>query len=190
MDQFEYLSVLVSIIVGLGITHLLTGVGRFLGGPDAPRVFGIHVAWTVNLILYQSFFWWFTFKWADQATWTFGLFVFVLGYAILLFLLTVILYPVEIQPGFDFRAHFHRRRRWFFYLLAFTGLVDMFDTILKGRENVDTLPAIGLVILALNIGGPLIAARVGRERFHVFYSIFYGVALVGWILYSQGVLAV
>lgn len=74
MDQFEYLSVLISIIVGLGITHLLTGVGRFLGGPDAPRVFGVHVAWTVNLILYQSFFWWFTFTWVDQETWTFGLF--------------------------------------------------------------------------------------------------------------------
>lgn len=188
MDQFEYLSVLVSIIVGLGITHLLTGVGRFLGGPDAPRVFGVHVAWTVNLILYQSFFWWFTFKWVDQETWTFGLFAFVLGYAILLYLLTVILYPVEIQPGFDFRAHFHRRRRWFFSVLAFTGLVDVFDTILKGPENVGAVPIAGIPMMLFHIGGPLIAAQVRNERFHVFYSIFYGLALAGWILYSQGVL--
>ena len=188
MNQFEYLSVLVSIIVGLGITHLLTGVGRFLGGPEAPRVFKVHVAWTVNLVLYQAFFWWFTFKWADEATWTFGTFLFVLGYAILLYLLTVILYPVEVEPGFDFRAHFHRRRRWFFRLLAFVGLIDVVDTMLKGEANVSAVPAIGIAMLILNIGGPLVAATIERHRFHVAYAIFYGVALIAWILYSQGVL--
>ena len=188
MNQFEYLSVLISIIVGLGITHLLTGAGRFLGGPEAPRVYRVHLAWTVNLILYQAFFWWFTFKWDARPTWTFGLFLFILAYAILLYLLTVVLYPVEVQPGFDFRAHFHRRRRWFFYVLALVGLADVFDTMLKGDENVEAVPIAGIFMVFFNIGVPLVAARNERDRFHFVYAIVYGVVLVVWILYSQGVL--
>ncbi len=188
MNQFEYLSVLVSIIIGLGITHLLTGAGRFVGGPQAPRVYRVHLVWTLNLVLFQAFFWWFTFKWDARPTWTFGLFLFILGYAVLLYLLTVILYPVEIEHGFDFRAHFHRRRRLFFRLLALVGLIDAVDTMLKGEENVDAVPAVGALVLLLNIGGPLIAERFDSDRFHLAYSIFWGVVLVLWILFSQGVL--
>jgi len=188
MDQFDYLSVLVSIITGLGITHLLTGLGRFLGGPESPRVFWVHVIWSANIILYQAFFWWFTFKWADHTTWTFGLFLFVLAYAILLYLLAVILYPVELPPAFDFRAHFHRRRRWFFYLLSFIAVVDVFDTILKGSENVESVDAWGVIFLLFTLSTPIGAAFVQSDRFHRAYAVSWGIALASWILYSQRVL--
>lgn len=188
MDQFEYLSVLISIITGLGITHLLTGLGRFLGGPDSPRVFWVHVVWTVNLILYQAFFWWFTFKWADQGTWTFALFLFVLTYAILLYLLAVILYPVELLPGFDFRDHFYRRRKWFFSLLTFVFVVDAVDSLLKGPENIAAGGTLGSVYIIGMLGGALVAAFVKHPLFHQIYSVFWGAVLITWILYSQGVL--
>lgn len=188
VDQFAYLSVLISIIIGLGITHLLTGVGRFLGGSDVPRVFGVHVVWTVNILLYQAFFWWFTFKWADLETWTFGLFLFVLAYAILLYLLAVILYPVGLPAGFDFRGHFYRRRRWFFSVLAFLSLVDVVDTVLKGPENISGVGRAGLIFLASSMSGPVVAAFARRPLFHKIYSVYWGVALISWILYSQGVL--
>ena len=188
MDQFEYLSVVVSVITGLGITHLLTGLGRFLGGPDSPRVFWVHVIWSANIVLYQAFFWWFTFKWADNATWTFGLFMFVMAYAILLYLLAVILYPVELPPSFDFREHFHRRRRWFFFLLSFIAIVDVVDTMLKGRENVDAVDAWGVLFLAFTLFSPMGAALVKSDRFHRGYAAVWGVVLVSWIVFSQGVL--
>jgi hypothetical protein len=188
MDQFDYLSVLISIITGLGITHLLTGLGRFLGGPDSPRVYWVHVVWSVNVILMQAFFWWFTFKWADNPSWTFALFLFVLAYAILLYLLAVILYPVELLPGFDFRDHFVRRRKWFFFLLSFIALVDVFDTMLKGRENVNSIDAWGVLFLVFSLFSPIYAAFRSSTRFHQIYAAAWGIVLVSWILYSQGVL--
>ena len=189
MDQFAYLSVLISIITGLGITHLLTGLGRFMGGPERPRVYWVHVVWTVNIVLYQAFFWWFTFKWADLETWTFGLFLFVLAYAVLLYLLAVILYPVGVPAGFDFHAHFYRRRRWFFHVLAFLAVVDVVDTALKGPENMSGVGLAGMVFLASSLAGPLVAASVRRAAFHQVYAVYWGMALIAWILYSQGVLA-
>ena len=189
MDQFEYLSVLVSIIIGLGITHLLTGLGRFMGGPDAPRVFWVHVVWSANLVLYQAFFWWFTFKWADREVWSFGIFLFVLFYSILLYLLAVILHPVGVPTGFDFRAHFHRRRRWFFLGLFLLAVVDMIDTVLKGAENVDAIDVWGIAYAASSLAGPLVAAFVRHPVFHRVYAVYWGAALIAWILYFQGVLA-
>ena len=188
MDQFDYLSVLMSIITGLGITHVLTGVGRFLGGPASPRVFWVHVTWSVNVVLLQAFFWWFTFKWADNPSWTFWLFLFVLAYAILLYLLAVILYPVELPPDYDFGAHFHRRRKWFFHLLSFIALVDVADTMLKGQENVDAVDVWGVLFLAFSLVSPLAAARMRSTRGHQIYAVVWGVALITWIVYSQGVL--
>lgn len=188
MDQFGYLIVLVSIIMGLGITHLLTGLGRFLGGPNAPRVFWVQIVWTLNVILYQAFFWWFTFKWVDQSVWTFGLFLFVLAYAVLLYLLAVILYPVELPHAFDFRAHFYRRRKWFFLLLASIAIVDLIDTLLKGPENVSGMGNAVLPFLVSSLAGPLVAAFVKNPTFHAVYSVYWGAALITWILYSQGVL--
>jgi hypothetical protein len=39
MDTFNYLSVLISIILGLGITQLLSGLGRSLEYRDKDRLY-------------------------------------------------------------------------------------------------------------------------------------------------------
>jgi len=46
MSEFEYLAVLVSLVLGLGITHLLTGVGRMIHRRDEFRVDAAHLLWT------------------------------------------------------------------------------------------------------------------------------------------------
>ena len=45
MTTFEYLAVLISIIVGLGITHLLGGVARFIHHPDRYKFYWVHLLW-------------------------------------------------------------------------------------------------------------------------------------------------
>jgi hypothetical protein len=100
----------------------------------------------------------------------------------------VILYPVGLPGGFDFRDHFYRRRRWFFFVLAFLSIVDAVDTVLKGPENIGGVGHAGLVFLASSMSGPVAAAFVRRPLFHKIYSVYWGVALISWILYSQGVL--
>ena len=45
MDIFEYVAVLTSIIIGLGITHLLRGVAGLIQHPDQHRIYWVHLIW-------------------------------------------------------------------------------------------------------------------------------------------------
>ena len=52
MDAFSYLSVLISIILALGMTRVLAGVGEMLQARSRRRLDWVHAIWVVNLFLY------------------------------------------------------------------------------------------------------------------------------------------
>src|SRR4029453_6335057 len=58
MGAFEYLSVLISIILALGMTRVLAGVGEMLQARSRHRIYWVHVIWIVNLFLYLVIAWW------------------------------------------------------------------------------------------------------------------------------------
>ena len=51
MGAFEYLSVLISIIIALGMTRVLAGVGEMLQARRHRRIYWVHVVWIVNLFV-------------------------------------------------------------------------------------------------------------------------------------------
>ena len=78
MDPFSYLSVLISIILALGMTRVLAGVGEMLQARSRRRLYWVHAVWVVNLFLYLVVAWWIFYRWRNQQPWTFFLFIFVL----------------------------------------------------------------------------------------------------------------
>ena len=58
MDPFSYLSVLISIILALGMTRVLAGVGEMLQARSRRRLYWVHAVWVVNLFLYLVVAWW------------------------------------------------------------------------------------------------------------------------------------
>jgi hypothetical protein len=78
MNPFEYLSVLISIVLALGMTRVLAGVGEMLQARSRRHVYWVHAVWIVNLFLYLVIAWWIFYRWRNQQQWMFFLFVFVL----------------------------------------------------------------------------------------------------------------
>ena len=130
MTTFEYIAVLISIIVGLGITHLLGGLGRLIGNPGKAKVYWVHIAWSLYLFVYLVAFWWWEFRLNTVEDWTIELYLFLVLYAVLMYLLCVIVYPMEFPS--DFREYFYLRRRWFFGVWILIYVVDVVDTLSKG----------------------------------------------------------
>ena len=114
MDAFSYLSVLTSIVLALGITRLLTGLGRLLQARSRVRIYWVHLLWTLNVFLFLVLNWWILFRWSTQHEWSFFLFLFVLLSPTVAFLLTVLLMPDPFEEGFDPKQHFYNNHRWFF----------------------------------------------------------------------------
>ncbi len=95
MDPFSYLSVLISIILALGMTRVLAGVGEMLPARWRRRLYWVHAVWVVNLFLYLVVAWWIFYRWRNQQPWTFFLFIFVLISPTFLYLASIVLFPPE-----------------------------------------------------------------------------------------------
>ena len=100
MTVFEYLSVFISIIVGLAVANVLLGFSRILG-QEGHRTSLAHVVWIYWTLLFLTFFWWFSFDWRLQNTWTLGLFLWVVGYAMLMFVLSSLVTPPSAPSDGD-----------------------------------------------------------------------------------------
>ena len=87
MGAFGYLSVLVSIVLGLGITHLLMGFGRWVEGRSEFHAFGPSLAWAGFLLVVHIETWWTMFGYTQHREWTFLEFVVVLLQPMVLFLI-------------------------------------------------------------------------------------------------------
>ena len=92
--------VLTSIIIGLGITYILIGVGSTIEritGHGAPlRLSWAHATWLLTVFVWLVSFWWWEFRLlALVKSWTLAHYFFIITYAVILFLLAVLLLPRE-----------------------------------------------------------------------------------------------
>ncbi len=180
-DFYLHVRVLVSLVLGLGLTRLLAGVSRFIQHPGRQKVYPVHLVWVAALILTMMNFWWWEFA-LIRVEWNFALFAFVLFYAFLFYLLASLLFPDDLTDYTGFEDYFFSRRRWFFGLLALTLVVDVFDTIIKGA---DYLAALGIeyeIRLVAMILGCLVAARTDNRRFHLTFAVLYLAYTISWIV--------
>ena len=139
MDMFNYVMVLASVIIGLGITHLLQGIGGIVQQPTREKTYWVHLLWVAAIFLRAIFWWWFEFRLSKIAEWTFTLYVFVLGYAVLIYLWCALLFPRDLAGYDGFKDYYYSRRRWFFGLLLVGQAVDLADTLLKGMDHFRSL---------------------------------------------------
>ncbi|MEO5722072.1 MAG: hypothetical protein ABIR71_11450 [Chthoniobacterales bacterium] len=95
MDPFEYLSVLISVILALGMTRVVAGIGEMLQVRSRRSIYWVHAVWVANLFLFLVVTWWIFYRWRAESEWTYFLFVFVLLSPILLYLAAVVLFPAE-----------------------------------------------------------------------------------------------
>jgi len=181
MKTFSYLSVLVSIIIGLGITRILTGVSAMVQNWGVVHPDWIHCVWTVNILLFFVITWWITLRWYPRPRYSFGIFLFILIYPLLLFLQGDVLYPVTIGPGFDFAEHFERNRHWFFSVGALVMVVEFFDTVLKGKKNFTELGRPYLVVVTVLFSGYVAGVFVGKRWFHGAYALVFLAVTLWWM---------
>lgn len=153
MAPFEYLSVLVSIIVGLGLSHLLATTARLIQHRRELVLFGPTLIWMAVLFVLQVQIWWAAFEWQASASWNFFSFLLFLGLPIGAYLLSVLLVPDLDDPEeVDLRASYFSNRRWFFGLLVLLPIISLLHEQVHGGRiqwDVDAAFRLGFVAVAL-----------------------------------------
>jgi hypothetical protein len=175
MAAFEYLSVLISIILALGMTRVLAGVGEMLQARRQHRIYWVHIVWIINLFIYLVVAWWIFYRWRNQQSWNFYLFVFVLISPTILYLASMLLFPREggSDESVDYKAHYYANHRAFFVIFSLFTVVDIVDTLLKGVAHFFELGTPYIISSVLYFAGMLTAAITRNERYHEFYCVFF-----------------
>lgn len=181
MMPFEYIALLASIVIALGITRVLTGLGKILQLRGNTRVYWVHVLWSANVFLWLLLNWWILYRWRTFEQWSFFMFLFVLISPVLSFLLSVLLLPEPLESGVDLKHHYYRNKTWFFALAALLPPVDAVDTLLKGMEHFRAQGALYVITLSLILVGCIVGALTDDERYHAAFAVFFLIYLLMFI---------
>lgn len=188
MSIFEFISVLLSIVVGLALTRLLSGLGRALEIRHRLRFYWVQGVWVANMCLALVVFWWATLAaHLDNAVWSFSNFLVLLLYSVVLFLQATLIIPTDLEETSDLRSHFFSVHPWFFGLGALVALCEFSDTLLHGgRTRVLFLGPFYIFIIFSGLVMNLIAARTKNTFFHSLFAVSYFISMAGWMFARFG----
>ena len=181
-EIFPHVRIVMGMVIGLGVTRLLSGLARIVQHPRQYPLDPVHLAWVASLLLTLVHFWWWEFGLFGIRHWTFEIYFFIVLYAVTLFLLCALLFPDSMEGYAGYEDYFYARRGWFFGLLAATYLFDVIDTLIKGEAHFARFGVEYLIRTPVFVLLCLIAIRTTDRRFHRAFIAFTLIYQISWIL--------
>jgi hypothetical protein len=161
MDAFSYLSILLSIIIGLAITQVLQGYRAMLLARRRLRPFTPTIIWSVLILVLATQSWWSSFGLVQVRDWTFGVFALILLQTVLLYMMAALVLPDAGEGAIELRNHYRDHITAFFaIMLAMLATSLAKDLALQGHR-VDPLDIAAHAIFA---SMAIIALRFRSDR--------------------------
>jgi hypothetical protein len=161
MDQFEYIIAISAIIVGLGIAHLLAGLGKTiyrLTGHGRPLIVSwVHLLWVANTFFWMIAYWWYSFSHAHAEAWSFAAYLLILPFPVIVYLQCVILYPHAFEDIDDLHEYFMETRKWFFALILAAIGADWILVILEPEATLNYIDELGLSVIVVVLFSAVVA---------------------------------
>jgi hypothetical protein len=173
-NVFSYLTVLISIVLGLGIAHLLGGVARSVSRRKTTVFYWPTLVWILVLLIIIVQVWWVDFALSRQTQWTLPGFASTLLIPATLYFMSFLILP---ETG-NMRETFFENRVWFFGLLAAVPLFGSLQQLLAEghvHKDLDTLTKGAAMILALA------AIYFGSEKAQKIFAIVGIVFIIAYV---------
>lgn len=182
MDPFSYVSVLLSIILGLAVAQLLTGIRGHMLTRARVRPFWPTQLWAALLLLVAAQTWWAMFGLHNRTEWNFGAFAILLAQGIALYLLTGLVYPdFPHSREIDLEEHYFAQRRHFFTLLIIAALVSICrDLVLQHALPHPANLGFHVVFIGLGVSGLLVVRRWYHKALAVFTALLFTI-YIAWL---------
>jgi hypothetical protein len=178
MDAFSYLSVLLSIILGLAIAQVLQGYRALLLAKRRVLLSLPVLIWSGLVLLFATQAWWASFGLRERPHWDFIAFAVILLQMALLYMLAGLVFPdIPAAESTDLVAHFEQHRRGFFgILIAMLATSITKDLILD--HKLPSGPNLGFH--AFLAAGAIIGILDGSRRVQVAVALL---AVAGFVAY-------
>jgi hypothetical protein len=153
MTPFEYVSVLISIVLGLGITQVVSGTADLIHQWERVKLYWPHMLLVILIFFLHIQEWWVLFELRNNMQWRIPTFFMTILYPICLFILARILFPVaQSDEPIDIKAFYFANYRKFFLMIAVLAFVSFIDNVFIHGYPVST-QAIPLVLMSVMTWG-------------------------------------
>ena len=156
MDLFEFLMVLLSIIVGLGLAEILTGTAKILRDGRHAAFSWAHSFAVASIFMAMLQTFWEAWGLRSIEAWTYPAMLLMLGGPVLLFVIANVLFPGD-DGAEDLGEYYFARTRLIWSLAVIAVIVGVlfrpvaFDMPLFVRDNLSSGPALVACLLLATI---------------------------------------
>lgn len=126
ISSFEYVSILISIILGLGITQILSSFSDLLYNHKKVIFYWPHSLWVVFVLFLHIQDWFITYQLKEKTIWHLSELTFMLLYPIMLFMAAKILLPTnDNEERFDMKKYYFSQFIVFFSIISISILLSI-----------------------------------------------------------------
>ena len=178
MDAFSYLSVLLSIVLGLAVTQLLSGFAALVHARRRVAMYWPVPLQMAAVLLISVQVWWAMFGMHNVRQWTFAGFLVVLAQSIAVYLMAAFITPeLGGEAQIDLREAYFREARWFFGSI----LAALAISLIKNRRLFGSFQS------GLDLDGHAVFAAIALagliSRSDIVHKIIAPLSLLAYSLY-------
>ena len=130
MDSFTYISVLLSIVLGLAITQVLLAFRGLILTRAKVKLYTTTLIWAAMALLIPIQAWWADFAMRKNANWTFLALLVIMLQAISIYMITALVLPdISGEDLVDLRQHFFAHRTWLFGAMVCSEVSSLSKTV-------------------------------------------------------------
>jgi hypothetical protein len=142
---FDYLSVLISIVLGLAIANVLGRLAAVVTARARYNFYWPPLAWAIWIFFIAVQHWWAQWGVRHTASWSFGAYWLQLLVPVDLFLLSSLVLPERQDEVVDLGDWYFDNRRWFFAVMFFLPALSIADEFARSGHMSSTLNLIFLL---------------------------------------------
>ena len=173
---FDYVSAILMLIIGLGLTHLLGDVVFAFQDRKRTRPHWLPMVWAGIIFAEQMQFLWAIYELKEiKADWTSGQFILMLVPALLHFSAGALVVPRDNEEGTDGWTLFLENGRWSLALLALYDLIAVFANMIMFETPFMSAASLVNLLFSLLLTA-LIFAR--NRRIWLWGTLLYCIAIV------------
>lgn len=175
MTPFEYVIVLISVILGLGITTILTGVAELIKNTQPARLYAPYIIWIGIIFVLHFQDWWLSYQLMSVKEWSLQFFLLIVLYPINLYILAHLLFPSSLSKDFDSKVFFLEHYPRFFIGAIILVVLSVIQNIFISDLNVLTQIPHTLVFLVLLF---MLLAGNKSSGVHTAVSVFLLIVMI------------
>jgi len=186
VSPFDFVAVIFSLIIGLGLAHLLGAIARLVEERERVALNWRTCLWAATVFLFLVAAWWGLWPMREARSWSYSSFLLMVVYQSALYLMSTLVLPSSVgEEAVDLEAHFARIRSIFLLALA---VVSVFAFLVNSSLfGISVFSAFAILPLTGAVAA-LSGIKFAGKAYQSFLSVFFFVGVVAMTLLDQTVL--